>query len=206
MECPTKVGLGMPWAGRGGSLRLIKAGSWDGLIWDGLGMGGALQVNAWAACFLGFACFNCLGLGLHGGNRLRNNGRLGHNLRDLPRALYQSNVRKVSLTWTLEEDGASRIEVISQPARQTPAFKFGLYTSSVLSWLRTLCQKVFTFICTCVEGKFCRLKRWCRKEWVYKSGNSNFLKYCGGGWRESYNDWLAWFWTTIYSAEHSRKL
>ena len=28
----------------------------------------------------------------------------------------------------------------------------------------------------------------------------------GGGWRESYTDWLAWFWTTVCSAEHSREL
>ena len=28
----------------------------------------------------------------------------------------------------------------------------------------------------------------------------------GGGWRESYNDWLAWLWTTVCSAEHSSEL
>ena len=28
----------------------------------------------------------------------------------------------------------------------------------------------------------------------------------GGGWRETYNDWLAWFWTTVYSAEYNREL
>ena len=37
------------------------------------------------------------------------------------------------------------------------------------------------------------------------SGHAN-LSYTtglGGGWRECYNDWLAGFWTTVYSAEHS---
>ena len=26
--------------------------------------------------------------------------------------------------------------------------------------------------------------------------------YLGGGWRESYNDWLAWFWTAIHSTAY----
>ena len=40
------------------------------------------------------------------------------------------------------------------------------------------------------------------KNWLFVPG----IHGLGGGWRESYSDWLAWFWTTIYSTEHSKKL